>query len=69
MEFYSSYLAVDAARRFAHSALPTAPIVDDGRANERFQQRMANRGRLRRTTASALHRMATRLERNVQVSR
>lgn len=64
MEYYNTHLAVDAARRFAHSAMPDAPVVDDGLANARFDSRMANRGRLRRTTASVLHRLAHRLDRD-----
>lgn len=62
-EFIGAYLAVDAAHTTAHSALPNAPVVDDGRANKPYVAGATATDRVRFSTAGVLRRVANRVER------
>ncbi|WP_100448774.1 hypothetical protein [Glycomyces xiaoerkulensis] len=62
-EFIGAYLAVDAANTTANSALPNAPVVDDGRANKRYASGVTANEKFRFSTAGALRRIADRVER------
>lgn len=62
-EFVGAYLAVDAANSEALSAMPNAPVVDDGRANKPYIAGATAQDKVRFSTAAALRRMANRVER------
>lgn len=62
-EFLGAYLAVDAANTVATSALPNAPVVDDGRANKPYVVGATATDKVRFSTAGALRRVANRVER------
>ena len=61
-EFVGAYLAVDAANSTAHSALPNAPVVDDGRANKPYVSGVTAQDKVRVSAAGVLRRMADRVE-------
>ena len=61
-EFVGAYLAVDAANTTATSALPNAPVVDDGRAHRTYVPGAPAQGKVRVSTAGVLRRMADRVE-------
>jgi hypothetical protein len=61
-EFVGAYLAVDAANTVATSALPSAPVVDDGRAEKPYVFGVTRPEKVRLTTAGALRRVADRVE-------
>ncbi len=60
MELNGMIMADLAQRRFRASALPDAPVVDDGRSPEALAQR--RRQRMRQSMARAMRRTADRLE-------
>jgi hypothetical protein len=60
MEINGLIIANKAQRQFLASALPNAPVVDDGRSPEALARRP--RLRLRRSMARTLRRTADRLE-------
>lgn len=62
-QFVGAYLAVDAANTEALSALPNAPVVDDGRANKPYVSGATAKDKVRFSTAAALRRVANRVER------
>ena len=62
-ELVGAYLAVDAANTVATSALPNAPVVDDGRANKPYVPGATAPDKVRYSTAGVLRRMADRVER------
>ncbi|THV40080.1 hypothetical protein [Glycomyces buryatensis] len=62
-ELVGAYLAVDAANTTATSALPNAPVVDDGRANKPYVAGATAQDKVRFSAARVLHRMANRVER------
>ncbi|WP_026931736.1 hypothetical protein [Glycomyces tenuis] len=62
-ELVGAYLAVDASNTEALSALPNAPVVDDGRANKPYVPGVTAQDKVRVSTAAALRRMANRVER------
>ncbi len=66
-EFLGAYLAVDAANTTATSALPNAPVVDDGRANRPYVPGVTAQDKVRVSTAGVLRRMADRVERRALV--
>ena len=66
-EFVGAYLAVDAANTEATSALPNAPVVDDGRANRTYVPGVPAKDKVRVSTAGALRRMADRVERRALI--
>ncbi|GAB3228585.1 hypothetical protein GCM10027447_20900 [Glycomyces halotolerans] len=66
-EFVGAYLAVDAANTLATSALPNAPVVDDGRANKAYVAGYTTRDKVRTSTAGVLRRVADRVERRALV--
>jgi hypothetical protein len=55
-------IANTAQRRFLNSAMPDAPVVDDGRSPERLARRHQRGQRLRRSMARTLRQTADRLE-------
>jgi hypothetical protein len=59
MEITGMIIADKAQRQFLASALPNAPVVDDGRSPEALAQR--RRQRLRESMARTLRRTADRL--------
>jgi hypothetical protein len=65
IELVGSYFAVDAARSDATSALPNAPVVDDGRGHLVYVAGRETQGRVRVSTAGVLRRLADRVERQV----
>jgi hypothetical protein len=62
MEIVGFVVAHDAHRRYTHSAMPDAPVVDDGRSPEALAKRRQPIQRLRLSTARTLRRAANRLE-------
>ncbi|WP_030160990.1 hypothetical protein [Glycomyces sp. NRRL B-16210] len=61
-EFVGAYLAVDAANTAATSALPNAPVVDDGRADKPYVFGVTGQEKVRLSTAGALRWVADRVE-------
>ncbi|MFB9659121.1 hypothetical protein ACFQS3_13595 [Glycomyces mayteni] len=61
-ELVGAFLAVDAANTAATSALPNAPVVDDGRADKPYVFGVTRPEKVRLSTAGVLRRVADRVE-------
>lgn len=64
MEPVAFIMSSKAQHRIAHSALPNAPVVDDGRSPEALAKRRQRVQTLRLTMARTLRRAADRVEPN-----
>jgi hypothetical protein len=62
MEIVGFVVAHNAQQRFVNSAMPDAPVVDDGRSPEALAKRRQPVQWLRQTTARTLRRAADRVE-------
>jgi len=62
MEPVAFVMAHNAHQRFVNSAMPDAPVVDDGRSPEALAKRRQPVQRLRQTAARTLRRAADRVE-------
>ena len=62
MEIVGFVVAYNAHQRFVNSAMPDAPVVDDGRSPEALAKRRQSVQRLRQTAARTLRRAADRVE-------
>jgi hypothetical protein len=63
MTFIAGPTAVESAKRLARSAVPTAPVVDDGRAAERVRPHPSRLSTALRATARCQLRIAERIDR------
>ena len=62
MEIVGFVIAHNAQQRFVNSAMPNAPVVDDGRSPEALAKRRQPVQRLREAAARTLRRAADRVE-------
>ena len=62
-EYIGAFIAVDARNTLATSALPDAPVVDDGRGDKPYVAGATAADKVRFSTAGVLRRVANRVER------
>ncbi len=62
MEAVAFVMSSKAQHRFSHSAMPDAPVVDDGRSPEALAKRRQRVQNLRQSMARTLRRAADRVE-------
>jgi hypothetical protein len=62
MEPVAFVMSHNATHRFVHSAMPDAPVVDDGRSPEALAKRRQRVQNLRLSMARSLRRAADRVE-------
>jgi len=62
MEPVAFVISHNSQRRFSHSAMPDAPVVDDGRSPEALAKRRQPVQNLRQSMAQTLRRAADRVE-------